>query len=289
MKILRFRIFAVFLFFILQYQAQAALRIYPTKFEYTIKQGSNKQYINGAITVQAGSDETIRFKVYPESFNISESGNMDTDSKDVLNSPIVKYVRFSPAEVTLSSGIPQKVRFTITNIKDLLDGESRVALFFENMKTKEQVLPTSESGVSAYVTIKTVVAVPVYIDKGQVIKAGEIKKLEIGKSNDKYFYNVNVKSGGNSKIRVEGTGQIIKDKNLITEFPIKGQPVQAGTVGQIKGELPVQHLVPGEDYKLKLTLSFEDQKEKQKFLVNDIEFKLDNPIQKVQVLNLQKK
>ncbi|EKE03777.1 MAG: hypothetical protein ACD_20C00152G0004 [uncultured bacterium] len=289
MKMLMFKYFLCFffLFFVFQNQVQAALRILPTRFEYSIKPRTER-FVNGAITVQAATDETIRFKVYPKSFNIDETGGMDTDSKNISESPIAKYIRFNPAEVTITSGNPQKVRFTITNIKDLPDGESRIALLFENIKTKEQVLPTSSSTISAYVTIKTIVGVPIYIDKGQTVKTGEIKKLEIGKSNDKYFYTVNVKSNGNSKIRVDGTAQIIKDKNLVAEFPINSQPVQAGTIGKLQGELPVQNLTPGEEYKLKVTLSFKDQKEKQQYLVNDVDFKFDNPVKGMQNFNSQK-
>ena len=271
----------IFLFLVFQNQAQAALRVLPTRFEYSIKPGAEKRFINGAIEIQGGANETVRFKVYPKSFNIDENGGMDTDSKNILTSPIAQYIRFNPAEVTLSSGVPQKVRFTITNIKDLPDGESRIALLFEDVKTKQQALPTSSSAISAYVTIRAIVGVPIYIDKGKVVKTGEIKKLEVGKFSNKYIYTVNVKSDGNSKIRVNGTAQIIKDKNLVAEFPLVSQPVQAGTIGKLQGELPVQSLTQGNEYKLKVTLLFNDQKEKQQYLINEIDFKFDSPVKEV--------
>lgn len=274
MKLLKFLLLVVLLLFVVQCPVNAALKVTPTRFEYSTKQVNGKNFINGSILVQAGKDETVRFKVYPHYFEILPDGRIDTTEN--MSSPNkISSIRFNPAEFTLSGGVPQKVRFTITNLKEMPDGESRTALFFEDVKLKEQYLPTPSKDISAHLSIKTIIAVPIYVDKGQVTKIGEIKNIEFKKQNEKYLYKVNVLSKGNSKIRPDGKIQIIKGDELVNEIPITSIPIQAGKTGLIVGEIPINKLSPSENYKLKIQLSFKDQKDKQQYITNIVDFKMD--------------
>jgi len=253
--------------------ANAAIRLSTEKFEFNVK--PNDSYITGSFTVQNDDNEEIRFKAYPEYFEISEEGTIQSGSNKTNSDGIIKNIRFNPAEFTLAPNSSQKIRFTIANVQNLPEGESRAALFLENSKTKEQSLPTSGSKVSANLVIKTRIAVPIYVEKGRIIKTGSIDNIDLKKFKNKYVYNLTVKSNGNSLIRAGGIGQIIKDDQLIAEFPINERPIQGGTTGKYKDIMPTTGLNSDQQYKLKLTLRFTDQNQKEVVLREERPFTLN--------------
>lgn len=248
----------------------AAVKITPSRFEFTVKPNNTRNIINGSFSIQGGSSETIRFQVYPESFDIDEDGTVITDIENPIEKEFISSIRFNPAEFTLSPGQVQRIRFTIPNINSLIDGEHRIALFMEDVKTKEEVLPTNNENVSAKIVIKTRAGLPIYIYKGKTIKSGTIEKLTAEKMNGIYYSVFTVKSTGNSNIRIGGNGQIISKKKLIKEFPIDQHVIQAGNTGIFKIILPVNDLDPKAEYKLKITLNFKDQNLAVKYLVNEV-------------------
>ena len=272
MKILKYLLFLPLLFFFILLPANAAIRLSTEKFEFNVKPHDN--FVTGSFTVQNDGNETIRFKAYPEYFEISDNGTILTEVQDKNANPMNKNIRFNPAEFTLSSNDSQKIRFTITNVQNLPDGESRAALFLEDIKTKQQALPTGNDKVSANLVIKTRIAIPIYVDKGRVIKAGTIENINIEKVKNKYQYDLKVKSSGNSRIRVAGTGQIVKDGSLVSEFAINERPIQAGTVGIIKDFIPTQGLMPDQEYIFKISLLYKGQDNKDVFLKQEVPFKL---------------
>jgi len=271
MKFFKYLIFLFFLLFIIVVPAQASVKLSTEKFEFDVKPSEN--FVTGSFTVFNDDNQLIRFKAYAGYFEISPNGTILTDIKD-NNPALTKNIRFNPVEFTLQGNNSQKVRFTIPNIRNLSDGESRVALFLEDAKTKQQALPNSNSRVAANLIIKTRIAVPIYVDKGRIIKTGFIDKFTLDKAKNSYLYSLNVKSTGNSLIRVGGEGQIIQNDELKTEFPINEMPIQGGSVGQFKDILPIEGLSSNEEYKLKVTLSYLGQDKKRKFLNQEIPFKL---------------
>jgi len=254
--------------------ANAAIKITPNRFEFTLKPNSTKNIINGSFSVQGGSNEIIRFRVYPENFNIAKDGSVITDTENAANDPFLQNIRFNPLEFTLTPGQPMRVRFTIPNIQELSDGEHRIALLMEDVKTREQALPTDNENVSASIVIKTRVGVPIYINKGKTIKSGSIEKFNVENTSDGYYYVCNIKSTGNSNIRItNGKGQISCGRKLISEFPVDGLVIQAGNTGNFKDNLPIKELLPNEEYKFKITFIYKDQNQKDRYLINEVRFK----------------
>jgi hypothetical protein len=253
--------------------ANAAIRLSTEKFEFNVK--SSDSYITGSFTIQNDDNEEIRFKAYPEYFEISEEGTIQTGLSKANSDGIIKNIRFNPTEFTLAPNSSQKIRFTIANVQNLPEGESRAALFLENAKTKQQALPTNNARTSANLIIKTRIAVPIYVQKGRIIKVGTIDSIGLKKFKNKLVYNLTVKSSGNSLIRAGGVGQIIKDDQLVAEFPINERPIQAGTSGKFKDIIPMAGLNPGQQYKLKLTLRYKDQNQKEIVLRDEKPFILN--------------
>jgi P pilus assembly chaperone PapD len=252
----------------------AAVKITPSRFEFTLKPNNTRNIINGSFSVQGGSNETIRFRIYPENFDIAEDGSVITNSESSSENRFINNIRFNPAEFTLSPGQVQRIRFTIPDINDLTDGEHRIALFMEDVKTKEEVLPTYNENVSASIVIKTRAGLPIYINKGKTIKSGVIEKLSAERINGVYYSVLSIKSTGNSNIRISGNGQIICKKKLIKEFPLDQHVIQAGNTGKFKIILPVNDLELNEDYKFKLTLTYKDQNLATKYLINEVKLPL---------------
>ncbi|OGH95765.1 MAG: hypothetical protein A2104_07855 [Candidatus Melainabacteria bacterium GWF2_32_7] len=272
MKILKFLLLLPLLLIFVSMPVSAAIRLSTEKFEFNVKPNDN--FLTGSFTVQNDGNATVRFRAYPEYFEISENGTILTEIKNKNVNSVSENIRFNPAEFTLNSNDSQKIRFTITNVRNLPDGESRAALFLEDIKTKQQALPTGSNKASANLVIKTRIAIPIYVDKGRVIKVGAIQQVNLEKVKNRYQYDLRVKSSGNSLIRVSGIGQIVKDNNLISEFPINERPVQAGTVGIIKDFIPTQKLIPGQDYTLKVSLSYKGQDNKEVLLRQEMPFNL---------------
>jgi len=256
----------------LQSSAYCAIKITPNKFEFKAKE--NQKYITGAFSVETNGDENIRFKVYPDFFEISNEGLLAEGNKDAANS-LVRNIRFSPNEFTVSPGTTQIVRFTITDVKNLPDGESRVVLFLEDTKTKEIILQSANKDISPKIIVKTRAIMPIYVDKGNIVKAGEIETLKIDKNTKGLNYLMQVKATGNSKIRVSGKVRVIKDKKLTNEFLINSRAIQAGTTSNIMNSVPTDELNNGE-YILKVILNYADQDFKNKNIVKETNFKVEN-------------
>lgn len=95
-------------------QVQAAVKIAPTLIELNANK-SNGNYLTTSFSVQADKNETIRYKIYPEYFTITDESKMnaigDSDNPDNL----IPHARFVPNEFTLKNGILQLVRVTFTD------------------------------------------------------------------------------------------------------------------------------------------------------------------------------
>ena len=261
-------ILLVALFLILP--AQAAIKVSPTIIELDANKARGN-YLTTSFDVQGGKDETIRFKIYPGFFNISKTGGMEViEDGDVKNS-LINNIRFVPSEFTLANGQRQKVRITFNDISKLPDGESRIVLFLEDVVAKEVSLPIAK-GSSSKLIVKSRVGIPIYIDKGKYTKVGQFDDLKVENSENNLVYKIRLSSQGNSKIRYTGKGQIIKDKDLVGEFNVPSNPVNAGGIFDSAFKIPVEKLKGNEEYTLRLVLEYKDEKNQTKQMVKEARF-----------------
>lgn len=254
--------------------AFSAIRISPSYVELDANK-VKKDYITGSFSVSGGSNETIRFKVYPEFFEHDNKGQyLSLADKGQPNSLMDK-INFFPNEFTCINGKEQKVRFTINNLKAVPSGESRLVLFLEDVEAKEVLLTKSANGIGGKIIVKTRVGVPIFLDKGNYTKKGNLETLVLNKSkDDNYNCEYKISSLGNSKIRYNGYAQLVKGNELIERFDIHGRTVQGGRFVEMAQRLPISQdkLIAGQEYKLKLTLVYKDEKQKEKFLKKEIIF-----------------
>lgn len=253
--------------------AYAAIRISPSYIELNANK-TKKDYITGSFTVTGGKDETVRFKVYPEYFEYDSKGKfVELEDKGQRNS-LMGHIRFFPSEFTCQNGLEQKVRFTLSDLKSLPTGDSRLVLFLEDINTKEIAIRKANGEIGGKIIVKTRVGVPIYVDKGIFSKKGNLETLALKKLDDEYACEFKVSSTGNSKIRYTGYAYLSQGQTLIKQFDIHGMTVEGGKFVEAtqKLDIPKDKLVPNEEYKIKFVLTYKDEKNNDKVLKKEITF-----------------
>ena len=252
-------------------KANAAIKVTPTVIELNVNKAKGN-YITTSFDVRGGDNETIRFKVYPSYFEINEEGKMNELPRSNSKKSLVNSARFIPNEFTLKNGAPQKVRVTITDLKNLPDGESRMVLFLEDVVAKEVFLPYGNNNVTTKLLVKTRVGVPIYIDKGKFVKQGEFSNLTVNNKNNELNFCINLASKGNSKIRYRGKAQIVKNKELIDEFPINSNTIKDNGYIKVTQKIPTDKIKECGEYKLRTIITYENEKNSTKTLVKEVVF-----------------
>lgn len=274
MKKLFYFLFAIFCSGIFSF-SYGAIKITPTILELDTT-GVKGNYLTTSFSVQGGENETIRFKVYPEYFKISETGTMDILEQTEAKDNLIKNARFVPNEFTLQNGNTQKVRLTIADVNSLPDGESRMVLFLEDVAAKELFLPSGNKNVQTKLIVKTRVGIPVYVDKGHFVKCASIEKFDIQQSEQDINLALKILSEGNSKVRYSGRAQIIRNKKLIGEYPIKNNVAGAKSFLITNQQIPLDDIKENGDYILRLIINYNDEKGRLKNIIKENKFTIDN-------------
>ncbi len=267
---------AVLLIFLLQVlPVSATVKVMPTLIELDANK-SRGNYLTTSFSVQADKNETVRFKLYPEYFTITDEGKMDSKPVSESADNLISHARFVPNEFTLKNGIPQIVRVTFTDLKSLPDGESRMVMFIEDVAAKEILLPNANKNLNTRLVVKTRLGIPIYVDKGRFVKIGNFDDLKIEKNNKNLVYKMDLSAKGNSKVRYHGKAQVIKDNQLIKEFPVNSNTIRANGIFTERGMLP-DNLQAG-DYIFKVILTYKNEKGENKNLIKEVSFHVDNSI-----------
>ena len=255
--------------------ANAALKVTPTLLELNANQ-TKGNYLTTSFDIQGDKNETIRFKIYPGYFKISQQGTMEIIENSNEANNLMKNVRFVPNEFTLQNGNTQKVRITVSDLKNIPDGESRMVLFLEDVAAKEMILPSGMKDVSTKLIVKTRVGIPVYLDKGKFVKCAQIESFDIKKQSKDLQVSLKLSSSGNSKVRYTGKAQIIKDKELIGEYKLKNRVVGSNNILVTNEEITLKDIKENGNYTLRLVLQYNDEKGHLKSLVKENQFTIDN-------------
>ena len=272
-KILLGYLFILSLFF--SPKANAALKVTPTLLELNANQ-TKGNYLTTSFYIQGDKNETIRFKIYPGYFKISQQGTMEIIENSNEANNLMKNVRFVPNEFTLQNGNTQKVRITVSDLKNIPDGESRMVLFLEDVAAKEMMLPSGIKDVSTKLIVKTRVGIPVYLDKGKFVKCAQIESFDIKQQPKDLQVSLKLSSSGNSKVRYTGKAQIIKDKELIGEYKLKNHVVGSNNILLTNEEITLKDIKENGNYTLRLVIQYTDEKGHLKSLVKENQFTIDN-------------
>lgn len=253
--------------------ANAAIRISPGSVELDANK-TKKDYVTGSFVVAGAKDETIRFKAYPEFFEYDSKGRyVELPDKGQPRSLIGK-LNFYPMEFTCKGGLEQKVRFTVKDIKNLPEGESRLVLFLEDVDTKEVLLGKAENGIGGKIIVKTRVGVPIYLNKGKYVKKGTLDSLVLKQVGDEFKCEYKVSSLGNSRVRYSGYAYVSQGDKLIKKCEVSGSSIEGGKFLETaqKLDIPKDKLTAGQEYKVKFVLTYKDEKQNSKVLKKEITF-----------------
>ena len=252
--------------------AYASITVSPTRIEINANKIKNN-YATTAIEVRGEKDRAIRYKAYTGYFEIDDKAEMKI--LDGVNNPhnVASKIRFVPSEFTVPAGKAQKVRVNVANIKALPDGESRAVIYLEDVQPKEINVPNSE-GIGAQLIIKTRVAVPVYIDKGNFVKKADVESFDIVPAKDGLYTKLKVVSTGNSRVRYEGKIQIIEGRKLIDEYRLAGSVVGDNNSLTTLQKIETKNITKAGEYTLRLILSYSDEKDSKKVIKKEAILKI---------------
>ena len=256
--------------------AYASITVTPTKIELNANKIKNN-YATTAIEIQGSPEKAIRYRAYTDYFEIDENAKIKLS--DGKNNPhnISSKIRFVPSEFTVPPGKSQKVRVNVANIKSLPDGESRAIIYLEDVQPKEINIP-NDAGIGAQLVVKTRVAVPIYVDKGNFVKKAEIEFFDIVKQKDGLYTKLKVLSTGNSKIRYTGRIQIIEGKKLLDEYPIDGSAVGNNNSLTKLDKIKTNKITKSGEYTLRLLFSYIDEKDNKKIIKKDAVLKITGDV-----------
>ena len=255
--------------------AFASIAVSPTKVELNANRVKTN-YITTAIEIKGDSRVPTRYKAYAGYFKINEKGEVVMIDKSSEPQDISKKIRFVPSEFNVAQGKSQKIRISVTGLNALPDGESRAVLFIEDVQPQEIAIPTGRAGIGAQLIVKTRVGVPIYLDKGKVLKVGEIEYLNILKEKDGLYSDMKILSKGNSKIRYSTTMQIIKGKKLIDEYSLKEAVVGDNNYFIQRAKIKTDKINEVGDYTLRAVISYFDENGKRKNVKKETILKIDS-------------
>ena len=237
--------------------AFASVAVAPTRVEINANKLKNN-YVTTAIDIKGDSQQPMRFKVYPKFFTINDKNEMILVENSTAPNDLTKKTRFVPSEFTVAQGKSQKLRVNITGINQLPDGENRVVLFIEDINPKEFNIPTGMQGIGAQLIVKTRVGVPIYVDKGKVVKEAEMEYFNLKQENGVLYTNMKLVSKGNSKVRYSGIIQIVQGKKLIDEYNINEKVVPSNGFYIDKQKVKTDKLNASSEYTLRMIISYID-------------------------------
>ena len=254
-------------------EAHASIAVAPMRLEINANKVRGN-YLTTSVNVRGDAKKPMRFRITKGYFTLNERSELNMVEDTETNDPhdISKNVRFVPSEFNVMPGKDQRVRINIVNLSQLPDGESRAILFIEDVDPKELNIPMGVSGYGATLVVKTRLGVPIYVDKGKVVKTGEIEYLKITREKDGIYTNMKINSTGNSRIRYEGKVQIVQGKKLVDEYRIDGHAVGHGLSYIAKDKIKSDKIPGTGEYTLKVVLSYEDGNGKKQHIKQEVPF-----------------
>ena len=250
------RILGILIALIISTKAFASVTVMPTRVEFNANK-TRANYLSTSIDIKGDERQVMRFKVYPGFFKISEKNEMVQLEGQTAPNDLSKKIKYVPSEFTVQPGKSQKLRVNVIGINSLPDGESRCVLYIEDVNPKEVALDTRMQGIGAQLIVKTRVGVPIYVDKGKVEKNCEIQNFSIKEEKNGLYLNAKLVNSGNSRIRYNTQVQVLNDKKLVKEIPLKSGTVGDNNYFNIKDKLDTKDIPPGE-YTLRYIVSFTD-------------------------------
>jgi P pilus assembly chaperone PapD len=173
----------------------------------------------GSITVVNQGTDTLRMRVYAESFTYDRKQGFTFTAKDDRSA--VPYLQFSPREIEIPPGVTRNIRVAVTLPANLPNQEYRVAVFIEDLKERA-TKPTNSGNV---LLIRARVASVFFFSKGSSTAAIQSRMAMWDATSNKI--SILLENQGSRSAYPEVEWRIEKDGKEVAKDVIRGVIVQS--------------------------------------------------------------
>jgi P pilus assembly chaperone PapD len=249
-------------------QQYGGLIVYPNVVELDFTSDSRK-FVTKTVSVVNNSDKLQRVRVYIESWDYDEYGNI-IFLKEPNDKSLEDYIKFNPVEFDLNPKQKQLVRIT-AKIPKNVSGELWNFLFFESVAGKEDIVKSSKSLLNVEVIYKTRFGVTLYAYTGDLTRKTELESLAYDCIDKEAYILAKFKNEGNVHSVIKG--EISINSDTLTE-PLTDKihklilPERSQT---FKLPLPTKKMQSGE-YTAKIKISYKDNDDIEQIIEGETSF-----------------
>ena len=231
MKPIPKKIFAAFLsLFLFSAHTEAALQVFPTRLflnaRKRVAQLTLRHVGNKAETYHIS---TIFYKMQPD------GGVQQVENPSDEERPLLKFLRFSPREVTLPPNIEQTVKVMVIPSGNISEGEYRAHIKFEPKGDDDSGDPNNGGkDVAMKLSARVAIAVPVFYAQGSPELKTSVKDFKLITLEDQ-------KQGFQAEVQAEGKKFLYGDIRVWFS-PKNGKTIQVGTVLGISSYVPKRNI-----------------------------------------------
>lgn len=247
--------------------------VFPNKVEMDFSK-STKKFNSGIVTVQNTSKAPIRIRTYVDAWELDKNGRL-TFLKEPNENSLNNFIKFNPKEFDLAPDQKQIVRIT-AKLPEGTDGEFRSMIFFETVKTKDEIVKNEDKNrLNLTINVTTRFGVTIFAYKGELTKNATLNNFRFEKQEDKNYLIATISNDGNVHSVINGEVIIT---NLNTNEELKPVLFNRGVGPKQTHDflinLPEQSIMPGK-YDAKLNLKYEDFEKKPHTLAAETTFTVD--------------
>jgi len=202
----------------------ADLQIFPTRVLLT------DQKRTAHISLRHLGNTVGEYRVTAVFYRMGFNGAMELiQSPKPEENSAIKFLRFSPRQVSLPPRLEQILRVTALAPSNLPEGDYRAHLFFEPLSSETPIKGKQSDGVNMQLQAKLAVAVPVVFRHGSKVTKASLSQLKFVKLPDG-------SPGYSARLARAGKGFLYGDLRA-TFVPKEGNPQEVGFVAGVSSYL----------------------------------------------------
>ncbi len=208
---MKLRILVVSFLYFCSISISANLQVFPTKVRLSTRSKVS------TITLRNKGTFKTTYKLSAVFYKQSFDGQMKRiEDPGVEGQSVIKFLRFSPRQVTLAPNEEQVVRFMVRKTSKLSSGDYRAHIRFEPIKKEEEQDGARNNLVMMKIDARVAINVPIIYTHGNVEGSIKLKDFSISSNDKESFFHVIMKK--DKSIFPFGTFKIYKINEDKEEF-----------------------------------------------------------------------
>lgn len=164
---------------------------------------------SGVVKVSSNSNRSIRLKIIPKLWHLSEQGVVVYDEPPQTGYNLLKNIGINPEEFELLPGKSRLVRFLVKIPHEVATTEAAFQLYFQPTNLLEPSAQKGNASVSNMIDVVPVFTTTVYVYKGSAVPAPKVESFQCGYLADKNQYSVNLKVSNSGTKHARLFGNIV--------------------------------------------------------------------------------